>query len=156
MSDALHELNRRVIADPENTLPITQQFYDEKVKAGDTDGANETLLVRSMIMARDNQIKLVPQWFSAAGLLCGGLTLFFLMGLIVASIARYQVPQESKGLVSLFFALGLGLSTAFLGGDAAAKGKIPLSDKYSPIQFSATGGIAVVIIVLLLMHFLYK
>jgi hypothetical protein len=62
---------------------------------------------------------------------------------------------ESKFLVTVVLALGTALSSAFLGGTAAAAGKIPIF-KDSPMKFTVTGGIAAFVIVLVLGHFLYQ
>jgi len=67
----------------------------------------------------------------------------------------HTVPCESRFLVHLLFALSASFCTAALGGEAAASGKIPIFKK-NPMAFSATGGIAVLVIALVLLHYLYS
>jgi len=97
----------------------------------------------------------VPPWFQIAGFVCGGVTLLFLMTLVVLSVLGHPVPDQAKPLVALVFAIGAAMSISFLGGDAAASGKIPLIGKSKPITFSASSGVAVLIILLVLLHYLY-
>lgn len=150
--DRLHELNSRILADPSNVLKVTQKFYTEKVEAGDREGADMTLLVRSIMMARGPS---VPSWFPVAGLISGVTTLIFLMALVLLAVFGHSVPPATKPLVSFVFALGAALATAFLGGEAAASGKIPFFGDHNPLTISATGGIAVLIIMLVVLHYFY-
>src|SRR5437016_90267 len=54
--DRVHELNRRVLANPSRRLATIQEFYDERVKANDRDGADMALLMRSIVTAQqDNE-----------------------------------------------------------------------------------------------------
>ena len=97
-----------------------------------------------------------PSWAPVAGFIIGAITLFFLMGIIVASIFKYEVPQSSKFFVVSFLALGLALSFAFIGGSAAAKGELPVSLSYfnhKPLEFSVSGGVSVFVIIFVLSHF---
>jgi len=49
----LHELNQRVLADPKNKVKIIQEFYSEQLKAGNGNAAATTLIVRSIVTARE-------------------------------------------------------------------------------------------------------
>jgi hypothetical protein len=152
------ELLRRVLANPDQKLRIIQEYYGELVARGDkVASANEVLTVRAMLMAGEpqNNSATVPGWFLVAGVVFGGLTLLFFMVLVVASIFKATIPSESRFLVVVVLALGTALSSAFLGGSAAAAGKVPIF-KNSPMKFTVTGGIAAFIIVLVLGHFLYQ
>lgn len=98
----------------------------------------------------------VPKWFPIAGVIFGALTLLFFMALVGASLFGYQVPPDSRFLVVVVLAFGAALSVSFLGGNAAAEGKIPIPFfKDHPIAFSATGGVAILIIVLLIGYWTY-
>jgi hypothetical protein len=77
------------------------------------------------------------------------------MVLVVAAILKATVPSESRFLVVVVLAIGTALSTAFLGGSAAASGNVPIF-KNSPMKFTVTGGIAALLITLVLGHFLYQ
>lgn len=153
---AAHDLNRRIQENPRKTLKITKDFYAEKVYAGENDEAEFALLLSSMMNARQEQEseRLVPSWFKVVGFVFGGVTLIFLMALVVASMWGHTVPPESRFLVHLLFALSASFCAAALGGEAAASGKIPIF-KRNPMAFSATGGIAVLLIVLGLLRWLY-
>lgn len=97
-----------------------------------------------------------PSWFPVAGVVLAGMTLFFFMGLVIAGVAGHEVPADSRFLVVCVLALGAALGGSFLGGSAAAKGEIPLPfAKNHPVAFTASGGVAILIIVLVLGHFLF-
>lgn len=73
------------------------------------------------------------------------------MLLVILAIFGHQIPPSSKFLVVLVLALGAGFGAGGLGGHAALNGRIPLHGiEKSPIGFSAAGGVAVFILVLLL------
>ncbi len=68
----------------------------------------------------------------------------------------YGVPHTSRFIVTVVLALSAGLSTHFLGGSAAASGHIPLPlAREHPIRFAATGGVAVLVMVLALGYVFY-
>jgi hypothetical protein len=96
-----------------------------------------------------------PKWAPKAGAMFGAVTLLFLMGLTIASTLSAKVPAGAQFLLVSVIALGVAMSMAFLGGDAAAKGQIPIPgvDKH-PVEFSVTGGIAAFIIVLIIGNWL--
>ncbi len=97
-----------------------------------------------------------PKWTQIAGLVIGGLTLLFLMGLVLLSVAGSVVPPNSRFLVVAVLALCIAFSTAFIGGHAAAEGRLPLPfARDAPIKFSVTSGIATFVIVLILGSLLY-
>jgi hypothetical protein len=151
---AAHELNKRIQENPRKTLKITQGYYAEKVQAGHTEEADFALLMNSMMAARQESVSAVPPWFKAAGFVLGGFTLVFLMALVFASMWGHTVPRESRFLIHFVFSLASALCVAALGGEAAASGKIPFVGKH-PLAFSATGGIAVLVIMLAALHWLY-
>ena len=95
----------------------------------------------------------VPDWFAKAGFAAGGFTLFFLVALVFASMFGHQVPHDDRALVELVFSLGAALAVAFLGREMAASGKIPLFAEH-PLTFSATDGVATLVVLLAVMHYL--
>jgi hypothetical protein len=98
----------------------------------------------------------VSHWFAVAGFIVGAVTLLFLMGLVMATVIGLTVPQSGRFPVVAVLALGAAMSVAFIGGNAAAKGKIPLADiGETPIEFSVTGGIAVLVIALAFGYYFY-
>jgi hypothetical protein len=44
----VHELNRRIQEDPTNKSKIIREFYSERVKAGDREGADLVMLIREI------------------------------------------------------------------------------------------------------------
>jgi hypothetical protein len=87
----------------------------------------------------------MPPWVQKAGFICGGCTLLFFMGIVLAGLFGHHIGPQEKFPVVLVFSLGVALSFSFLGGSAVANGKIPIF-KDSPLGFSVTGGVAVFII----------
>ena len=146
-----HELNRRIKNNPGERLRVIQEFYSEMVEAGERETAELVLVIRSM-MDDDNKI---PPWFQSAGFATGTLTLLFFMSLVIAGIVGHEVPSGSRFLVVAVLALGCALSAAFLGGHAVATGKIPFFGNAHPLAISTTGGVAILVIVLVLGHYFY-
>lgn len=90
------------------------------------------------------------------GSLFGGLTLLFFMVLVILSAMSRSVPPDDRYLVIIILGLGSALSASFVGGSAAAKGDIPITvARNRPFSFSVGGGVAVLIIVLVLGWALY-
>jgi len=95
-------------------------------------------------------------WIVALGGGFGGLVLLFFMCLLVLSIFGKQVPCDSRFLVVVVLAFGAALSASFLGGAAAAQGSIPIPfAQTKPVHFSVAGGIAVLLIFLLVGRYAY-
>jgi hypothetical protein len=95
-------------------------------------------------------------WPVVVGAVCMGLTIFFLMGLILLSVAGHSIPCSSRFLVAAVLALTVGIGSSFLGGSAAARGQIPWKGvQKHPLTFAVTGGVAVVVITLVLGAQLY-
>lgn len=107
---------------------------------------------REIIMAKDQS---VPSWFQPAGFIIGLLTLLFFMGIVGASIFGFVVPDSQRFPVLIVFALGCALSGSFLTGKASASGQLPFFGDKNPLAISATGGIAILIIVLILGYYIY-
>jgi fido (protein-threonine AMPylation protein) len=79
------------------------------------------------------------------------LTLLFLMCLVLMSTWGRVVPHESQSLIVMIFALAGGGSATLLGGNMIARGSIPIPlVEERPIQFACTGGIAVLVVLMLL------
>jgi hypothetical protein len=92
-----------------------------------------------------------PSWAPIAGAIFGGVTLVFFMALVVAGVMGYQIAQGSTFALNAILALGVALAAAFLGGDAAAKGNLPiplLQDR--PVEFAIGGGLAAFVIIFLI------
>ena len=100
--------------------------------------------------------RLPPKWVGVTGVVFGGITLLFFMGLALASIFRHEVPAESRFLVLVVLSFGAAMSVGFISGAAVAKGNIPLPGPLNHvIAVSTSGGIAVLVILLLVGYYLY-
>jgi hypothetical protein len=98
----------------------------------------------------------VPGWFPVAGVMFGGLTLLFFMGLAVAGLFGKDIPCSTRFPVLVVIAFGSALAASFLGGSAVAKGRLPFPfTEAHPLQFGVGGGIAMFVIVLVLSHWIY-
>ena len=74
---------------------------------------------------------------------------------MLATLFDRQVPEGSRFLVVIVLAIGAGFGAAGMGGDAAAKGKLPIPGASEhPIVVGFTGGIAVFFAVILLRDFI--
>ncbi|TBW06788.1 hypothetical protein E0E50_18595 [Azotobacter chroococcum subsp. isscasi] len=103
-----------------------------------------------------SSVSVAQYWVVVVGALLGALTLVFLMALVIMAALDYEVPVGSRFLVISVLALGAGLASAFLGGTAAAAGRIPVPFASShPIEFSAAGGVGVLVLIMVLGSVLY-
>ncbi len=152
-ADYIHELNSRILENPTRRMLIIQEFYRERVNAGDRETADIVLTIRSMMM--DANERNVPSWFQPAGFCTGILTLLFFMAIVLISILGHEIPPTAKFPVLAVFALGCAFSVSFLTGDAVASGKIPFFGNQNPLAISATGGVAVLIIILTIGYYIY-
>ncbi len=76
-------------------------------------------------------------------------TLLFFMSLLLLSVFGRPVPHDAHFLVTIVLALAGALSACFLGGNASARGVIPIAGtKDHPLRVAVTGGVAVLIILL--------
>src|SRR4051794_11128011 len=91
-----------------------------------------------------------PRGIIWAGYVCAVIALLFFIGLTFIPIS---CGQRFPAIVVL--ALATALASAFIGGSASASGQLPLPKGMSPVKFAVTGGIAVLIILLILGHTLW-
>ena len=97
-----------------------------------------------------------PQFSLRIGAWFGAAALGFFMLLILLSVAGHPVPDGAKYLIVIVLALSGGLAAAFLGGNASARGSIPIPKvQEHSLTFAVTGGIATLIILLVLGWFLF-
>lgn len=105
---------------------------------------------------RDNRMRRSVDTLSSPlsiklGAVFGGLALLFFMGLVLLSTWGHAVPDNARYLVVIVLALSGALSAGLLGGNASARGTIPFPTlKEHPLAVAFTGGIAVLIALLLL------
>lgn len=91
------------------------------------------------------------------GAIFGGLALLFFMGLVVMSLLGHSVPQDAHYLVVIVLALSGALSVGFLGGNASARGTIPMPfAKEHPMAVAFTGGVAVLVSLLIIGAYLFR
>ena len=80
----------------------------------------------------------------------GALALVFFMLLSVLAVMGYEVPQTQRFLLVIVLALSGGLSAAFVGGNASARGSIPIHGaQQHPVRFAVSGGVATLILLLI-------
>ena len=97
-----------------------------------------------------------PKWVGITGAALGATTLLFFMSLALASIFKHEVPAESRFLVLVVLSFGAAMSVGFLSGAAVATGRIPLPGNLNnAMAVSTSGGIAVLVILLLVGYHLY-
>jgi hypothetical protein len=98
----------------------------------------------------------VPRWFPVAGYAAGGFTLLFFMGLVVASMFAVVVPAGGKWAAVVVLSLGGALAFSFIGGDASAKGALPIPFMNGkPLQIILGGGAAFFVILMVLGYTTY-
>jgi hypothetical protein len=150
----LRELNLRIQEHPESKLLIIQEFYAEKVKAGEGAAADYILTLRSIVMANSNEHGL-PTWLERAGLYVGIGTLLFFMVIVILSITGYDVSDRGRFALLSVLALGAAFAAAAFTGRAAVSGEIPFLQNQKPLAVSATGGFAAFILVFVLGYWIY-
>jgi hypothetical protein len=97
-----------------------------------------------------------PSWVQRWGMIFGAATLLFFMVLVLISVTGKQVPAQSRFIVVIVLAIGAALSVGFMGGSAAADGKLALPlFKDHPLSFAVSGGIATLVIMLVLGNALF-
>jgi hypothetical protein len=84
------------------------------------------------------------------GAIFGGSTLVFFMLLVLLAVFGRPVPKDARYLVIIVLSLFGALSTYFLGGNAIARGRIRVPYLKDPFTIAATGGIATLIILILI------
>jgi Fic family protein len=95
-------------------------------------------------------------WALKVSAVFGALALLFFMSLVVMSIWGRVVPSEARYLVVIVLALSGALSVGFLGGNASARGTIPIPFvNDSPLTVAFTGAIAVLVVLLVLGQHLF-
>jgi hypothetical protein len=112
----MHDLNKRVLADPSNRLQIIQDFYTESVDQPDQVGADLALLVRSIVMAREGQndeqrsdrLRFVTRVFLL------GMALVGLLGLVAVAGGVYAIYLNSRG-ETVIRIWGASVSTGSVG-----------------------------------------
>jgi fido (protein-threonine AMPylation protein) len=91
-----------------------------------------------------------------AGAIFGGAALLFFMTLVLMSAFGRPVPDQARYLVVIVLALSGGLSAGFLGGNASARGAIPFAGaNNNPLAVAFTGGVAVLVALLVLGRYLF-
>ena len=97
-----------------------------------------------------------PGWILIVGGTVGIITLIFFMILVILAIVGYEVPESSRFLVVVVLALGAALSSAFLGGYASAEGRLTIPGfDTTPFQVGFGGGLAVLLVFLIVGNLLY-
>lgn len=152
------ELHRRIIQDPQRKRQIIQEFYDEKVKAGQRDTAELVLIILNIEMANppNNPHPQAPKWLQKAGIGFGAFTLlFFMLIVLLAVLFGREVPPTTKFALVAVLALGSAFSAASWIGSVTLTGDIASPESKQPLVISAAGGFATFILVFILGYYLY-
>jgi hypothetical protein len=136
LSEAVIEVTLRATVPASEDLMVAQAISRDATIRVDVGSYAFTFKEVSMPQPENR----IPSWFQPAGFACGVATLGFFMWLAATNVTQVTFAHQAV------IALGMALAAAFIGGDAAAKSKIPFF-KNSPIAISASGGIAVFVIV---------
>ncbi len=98
-----------------------------------------------------------PAWPLVVGVIFLSISLIFFIALVfIAVLLGKEVPYDSRFLVVIILSLTTATGSGFLGGYAEATGKISIPLFKDPLTFGITGGIAVLIIILIFGHLLYS
>jgi fido (protein-threonine AMPylation protein) len=128
--------------------PNTKDPIERAKKQGDTERTDSTTRRSTEAFRSGIVLKL--------GATLAVLTLLFFMTLVFMSMWGRRVPDDARYLVVIILALAGGLSTVLLGGNMIARGSIPVPFvQERPVQFACSGGIAVVVILLILGRHLF-
>jgi hypothetical protein len=122
--------------------PIKLEDIDEITFEG-VDKNNKRVVVKIKMRGR------AVQWMKIAGFIFVAFTVGSLFLLVIGVF-----PVVSKTIFfNVWIAFCAAASFSFIGGEAAAEGKVPIPNVLggSPVAFSLAGGISVFVIVLLLM-----
>lgn len=145
------ELNRRVLENPERRLPIIKEFYLELLKAGDPDGADFVMTLRSITMTDPPP---PPKWLVPTGVGFGLLTLIFLMAIVLLNVAGHEVSPGGRFALVGTMAFGAAFSAAAWIGSATLSGDISQGNT-KPLILSASGGFAMFVLVFFLGYWFY-
>lgn len=120
-------------------------------------GSRETLPVGAQnrdVSSRSDR----PDSSFLVGAAFGALALIFFMALVLLSVAGLTVPDGARYLVVIVVAFSGALATGFLGGKVSGRGSVPITTTVAghDLKFSVTGGVATLIILLLLGAWLFK
>jgi hypothetical protein len=94
-----------------------------------------------------------PPWIAIVGAIFGGMTLVSLLAYVALAGFFREFVCNAYTILAFAFSLGCALAVAFLGGHAASTGQIGTAAKSNSFAFSASGGIATLIILFVLTNF---
>lgn len=97
----------------------------------------------------------LPRWATiVAGMIGTGTFLFFIL-LSVAGLFHHRLTDRFPAVVVLAF--GTAVSSVLISGKAIVKGdlRIPFAQKSTPVQFIVVGGIAILVVLLILGKILF-
>jgi hypothetical protein len=159
--DEARRLHQRILRDPEHKRQIIQDFYSEKVDAGQRDEANLILIIRDIEMVNATQPTAPPpphqppKWLQPAGVSIGVFTLLFFMLIVLLGVIGYVVPPPTKFALVAVLALGSAFAAAAWIGSIVLSGDVASPNSQKPLVVSATGGFAVFVIAFALGYWLY-
>lgn len=169
------ELQRRLDANPDKRGMFIQEFYAERLAAGDREGADYAVLLMRIELEKENarlrheqeimkleqeksdleqKNKQPPKWLPIAGLGFGCITFLFLGAIVIAAIVGYVVPPAGKFALVAMMAFGAAFAAAAWIGNATLSGSVA-PDSQKPLILSASGGFAIFALVFFFGYWFY-
>ncbi len=153
LSEAQREMQRqaaRLIEKADAKLDVLLQS-----SLASSEKSNQAVKVETQVQPAAHNQPGVPSWFPKIGVGSAGAAFLFVVALVIMAMRGNNVPTSARVLVDIATALAVACAFSFFGGSAQAEGKIPFAQGQEPIKFATTGGIAVFVVVLALLVWLY-
>lgn len=102
-------------------------------------------------------VKSFPQWAPIVAGIIGAMTFLFFLALSAVSFFHGALPETSRFPAEVVLAIGGAVSSALLGGHSVVNGPLPIPfmQNSTPMQISVAGGVATLIILLVLVRLLF-
>ena len=101
--------------------------------------------------------KSFPEWAPIVAGIIGAMTFLFFVALSAVSFFYGSLPEASRFPTEVVLAIGGAVSSALLGGHSVVNGPLPIPfvQNSTPMQISVAGGVATLVILLVLVRLLF-
>lgn len=98
-----------------------------------------------------------PQWAPIVAGIIGAMTFLFFLTLSAVTFFHGSLPETSRFPIEVVLAIGGALSSALVGGHSVVNGPLPIPfvQNSTPMQISVAGGVATLVILLVLGRLLF-
>lgn len=98
-----------------------------------------------------------PQWAPIVAGIIGAMTFLFFLALSAVTFFHGALPETSRFPTEVVLAIGGAVSSALLGGHSVVNGPLPIPfvQNSTPMQISVAGGVATLVILLVLGRLLF-